>query len=85
VPPHVRAARVADEFNRKQGRPLQYQNGGWISYMMTVNGPEPLEASRSAIDYEHYVAHQLRPIAEAILSPIGGRFDALISQQAELF
>ena len=30
VPPHVRAARVADDFNRLQGRPLQYQNGGWI-------------------------------------------------------
>ena len=43
VPPHVRAARVADEFNRQQGRPLQYQNGGWISYVMTAAGPEPLE------------------------------------------
>ena len=25
VPPHVRAARIADEFNRLHGRPLQYQ------------------------------------------------------------
>ena len=59
VPPHVRAARIADEFNRRQGRPLQYQNGGWISYVMTVAGPEPLETQRSAIDYEHYLTRQL--------------------------
>jgi DNA polymerase-2 len=52
---------------------------------MTFNGPEPLEVLRSVVDYEHYLLHQLRPIAEAILSPIGGRFDILISQQAELF
>lgn len=85
TPPQVRAARLADEHNARLRRPLQYQNGGWISYVMTVNGPEPLEASRSAIDYEHYLVHQLRPIADAILSQAGDRFDALISQQAELF
>ena len=85
TPPQVRAARLADEHNAKLRRPLQYQNGGWINYVMTVNGPEPMEVLRSAIDYEHYVAHQLRPIADAILSPIGARFDILISQQAELF
>lgn len=27
VPPHVRAARQADEYNLKLQRPLQYQNG----------------------------------------------------------
>lgn len=85
TPPQVRAARLADEHNARLRRPLQYQSGGWISYVMTVNGPEPLEVLRSAVDYEHYLVHQLRPIAEAILSPIGSRFDILISQQAELF
>ena len=85
TPPQVRAARLADEHNARLRRPLQYQNGGWISYVMTINGPEPLEASRSAIDYEHYLVHQLRPIAEAMLSQLGVHFDALISQQAELF
>jgi DNA polymerase-2 len=38
VPPHVRAARMADAYNLAQGRPLQYQNGGWISYVITVAG-----------------------------------------------
>lgn len=85
TPPQVRAARLADEHNARIGRPLRYQNGGWISYVMTNNGPEPIEATRSSIDYEHYLMHQLRPVADAILSQTGDRFDALVSQQAELF
>jgi DNA polymerase-2 len=83
--PQVRAARLADEHNTRVGRTLRYQNGGWISYLMTTNGPEPMETWRSAIDYEHYLTHQLRPVADAILSQTGDRFDALISHQAELF
>ncbi|MBW6551910.1 DNA polymerase II, partial [Salmonella enterica] len=43
VPPHVRAARLADEHNQRLGRPLQYQRGGWISYLITTGGPQPLE------------------------------------------
>ncbi len=35
VPPHVRAARLADEENQKRGRPLQYQNRGTIKYACT--------------------------------------------------
>jgi DNA polymerase-2 len=85
VPPHVRAARVADEFNRKEGRPLQYQNGGWISYVMTVAGPEPLETRRSAIDYEHYLTRQLQPVADAILPFLGDDFESLVTRQRVLF
>ena len=44
VPPHVRAARMADEFHLRQGRPALYRNGGWIRYVMTLAGPEPLQA-----------------------------------------
>lgn len=85
VPPHVRAARVADEFNREQGRPLQYQNGGWISYVMTTAGPEPLETQRSAIDYDHYLTRQLQPLADAILPFLDDNFAALVGGQKELF
>jgi len=85
VPPHVRAARMADEFNREQGRPLQYQNGGWISYVMTTAGPEPLETRRSAIDYEHYVTRQLQPVADAILPFLQDDFTRLITTQQTLF
>lgn len=85
VPPHVRAARMADEFNHAQGRPLQYQNGGWISYVMTTAGPEPLETQRSAIDYDHYLTRQLQPLADAILPFLDDSFAALVGGQKELF
>lgn len=85
VPPQVRAARIADEYNDRVGRPRQYQNGGWIQYVMTKNGPEPLEIRRSRIDYEHYLAKQIKPIADSILIPLGEDFVTLTSSQQELF
>ncbi|GHA36046.1 DNA polymerase II [Photobacterium aphoticum] len=85
VPPHVRAARMADEQNARMGRPLQYQNGGWIEYVITVNGPEPIEAQQSPIDYDHYVDKQLRPVADGILPFIGLSFDAMTAPQLGLF
>lgn len=85
VPPHVRAARIADEYNQLQGRPQQYQNGGWIRYVMTVVGPEPLETQRSPVDYEHYITRQLQPVADAILPFLGDDFAALTSRQQTLF
>jgi len=85
VPPHVRAARLADEHNRTQGRPLQYQSGGWISYLITQAGPEPLEVRHAPIDYGHYVSRQLQPIADAILPFVGDDFATLIGGQMDLF
>lgn len=85
VPPHVRAARIADEVNAAQGRPLQYQNRGWIRYLMTTAGPEPLERRRSPIDYAHYLDRQLKPIADAILPFLGDSFTGLTSRQRVLF
>jgi DNA polymerase-2 len=85
VPPHVRAARIADEYNDQQGRPRQYQSRGWISYVMTVAGPEPLEVRRAPIDYDHYVTRQLQPLADAILPFVGDDFGKLIGGQLGLF
>ncbi|NQE50652.1 DNA polymerase II [Herbaspirillum rubrisubalbicans] len=85
VPPHVRAARLADQVNEEGGRPLQYQQGGWINYVMTTAGPEPLEKRRAAIDYAHYLERQLAPVADAILVFVGDSFAAVTSPQQELF
>ncbi|WP_223531764.1 DNA polymerase II [Pseudomonas sp. BF-R-30] len=85
VPPHVRAARLADEYNDRQGRPRQYQNGGWISYVITVAGPEPLEVRSAPIDYDHYITRQLQPVADAILPFVDDDFSTLIGGQLGLF
>ena len=85
VPPHVRAARAADEHHLSLGRPAQYRNGGWIRYVMTVAGPEPMETLHSPIDYEHYLERQLEPVADAILPFLGDSFARLVSRQQSLF
>ncbi|MDN4501681.1 DNA polymerase II [Alteromonadaceae bacterium BrNp21-10] len=85
VPPHVKAARLADEKNQKLGKTLRYQYKGWVSYVITLNGPEPLEYITAGIDYEHYIERQIRPVAEGILGFVGLDFDQLTSDQLGLF
>ena len=85
VPPHVKAARLADKQNEALGKPLKYQHKGWISYVITVNGPEPVEYLTSQIDYEHYVDKQIKPIAEGILPFINVSFADITSRQMGLF
>ncbi|AWH88111.1 DNA polymerase II [Limnobaculum parvum] len=85
VPPHARAAKLADEYNLAHGRPLQYQNGGTIRYLITLQGPEPLENLQSPIDYQHYISRQLEPIADAILPFMHDNFDSLVTGQMGLF
>jgi DNA polymerase-2 len=89
VPPHVRAARIADEHHIRLGRPAQYRNGGWIRYVMTTAGPEPLDVReagpRSPIDYAHYLEKQLEPVADAILPFMDDSFGRLTSPQGALF
>ena len=85
VPPHVRAARMADEQNVRLGRPLQYQNRGAINYIWTINGPEPLEYRQSVLDYEHYLSRQLQPVADGILPFLHDDFATLVTGQLGLF
>lgn len=85
IPPHVRAARMADEQNVRLGRPQQYQNRGAIDYIWTINGPEPLEYRQSALDYEHYLSRQLKPVADGILPFLGDDFATLVTGQLGLF
>jgi DNA polymerase-2 len=85
VPPHVRAARFADQKNHELGKSLLYQNKGWISYVMTTSGPEPIEYHTSQLDYDQYIEKQIKPIADAVLPFVGLNFDAITSNQIELF
>ena len=85
VPPHVRAARMADDYNDQHGRPRQYQRGGSIRYVITVAGPQPLENLTAAVDYDHYLTRQLQPVADAILVFVDDDFSALVGGQLGLF
>lgn len=73
VPPHVQAA-------RKLRSP-----GSWIRYVMTVNGPEPVEALQSRPDYQHYIDRQLAPAADGILQFLGTSFASVTDAQLQMF
>ena len=86
VPPHVRAARRAQEIRRARGLSMTSTfGGGWIEYLMTLNGPEPRLYQESPIDYQFYIGKQLTPIADAILSFQSASLGTIIDQQMELF
>ncbi|WP_071825894.1 DNA polymerase II [Phytobacter massiliensis] len=85
VPPHVRAARLADEQNLKRGRPAQYQNRGTIKYVWTTQGPEPVDYQQAPLDYDHYLTKQLQPVADGILPFLEDDFATLLTGQLGLF
>ncbi len=84
VPPHVRAARMAVESRAALGLPPS-QDGGWIEYVMTVNGPEPVRYSESPLDYTFYIDRQLAPIADSILAFKSTSLGAITDRQLALF
>jgi len=73
VPPHVQAA-------RKVSRP-----GNRISYVITRNGPEPVQQWHSQPDYDHYREKQLAPAADGILQFLGTSFATITDAQMSMF
>jgi len=60
--PQVKAARLMGWTSRK----------GRVSYVMTREGAQPVGASGSSMpDYDHYITHQLLPIAASIADALG--------------
>ena len=55
-PPHVKAARLIENLDSTI-----------IEYVITTNGPEPIQNKKNPIDYKHYLEKQLKPIADSIL------------------
>ena len=76
TPPHVAAARKS-----------RSDPGRVISYVMTRNGPEPIDNITAELDREHYVQRQVRPVAEPVLDTFGMSFEQAIGddRQMELF
>jgi len=85
VPPHVKAARMADMHNKEQNKPLRYQNKGWVEYYMTLNGPQVKEHLSAPLDYQLYIDRQLCVVADAILPFIGTSFAEITDTQMNLF
>ena len=73
VPPHVQAARKLP------------RTGSWIRYVITRNGPEPVDALESAPDYQHYRDKQLAPAADGILHFMDTSFGTLTDAQMDMF
>ncbi|UTA47583.1 DNA polymerase II [Simiduia sp. 21SJ11W-1] len=85
-PPHVQAAiKLAARGDRPR-------RGDWVSYCITVNGPEPVcdtqgepLALPAPMDYTHYLERQLQPVADAILPFFNSDFSALVDAQLNLW
>lgn len=73
APPHVQAARMLDNPPRI------------VKYLITVEGPQPLEKLSALLDYDHYVEAQLKPVADTLLSFLDLDFDRIVSGQQDLF
>jgi DNA polymerase-2 len=58
---------------------------GVVRYVVTTAGPEPVGHLTGRPDYEHYVTHQLKPIADALLRFVPGPdFDTLAGLRRQL-
>lgn len=75
-PPHVKAARKLEKIE-----------SSIIEYVITTEGPEPIQNQKHKIDYEHYIKKQIKPIADTVLSFFDTTFEDLIkgTKQTSLF
>lgn len=72
-PPQVKAARKMQNPGRR------------IHYVMTLNGPEPIENLSSRPNYQHYLDKQLAPAADGILQFMETSFERLTARQLDVF
>lgn len=76
TPPHVVAARKSTQ-----------SSGRLVSYVITTAGPEPIDNVEHPLDREHYIAKQVRPVAEPVLETLGLDFEQVIgdSRQYDMY
>ncbi len=85
VPPQIQAARKAEAFYKQNNQSSQYRHGGWIEYVITLAGPEPIENIQNPLDYQHYIDKQIGPVADGILYFLQKSFHTLIDPQQDIF
>ncbi len=72
TPPHVKAARLLDKITSTI-----------IEYVITTEGPQPIEKQTAPLDYEHYIEKQIKPIADSVLELKKTNFDDLMKGSAQ--
>lgn len=77
TPPHVKAAMKLES---------EIENN-LIEYVITTDGPEPVQNIQHSLDYDHYIDKQLKPIADSLLAFYGTSFEDQMkgTSQASLF
>jgi len=63
-PPHVKAARKLKKLESSR-----------IEYVITIDGPEPIQQIKHPLDYKHYIDRQIKPVASSILEALGKTFE----------
>ena len=67
TPSHVKAAKK-----------LKVRESDTIEYVITTDGPEPIQNITHQIDYEHYIQKQIKPLADQILCFYNLKFEDII-------
>jgi DNA polymerase-2 len=75
TPPHVKAARVLQQHGLEIPHTIQY--------VITTDGPRPVELIDQPMDYEHYIEKQIKPIAEEVLAFLHEKFDELTKDKKQ--
>lgn len=66
-PQHVQAAKK-----------LKKITSNIIEYVITTDGPEPIQNQKHKINYDHYINKQIKPIADSVLCFYNVSFDDLL-------
>ena len=74
TPPHVKAAKLLTRTEK--------DTGALIEYIMTKRGPQPVGMGGTP-DYDHYLAKQIRPIAESVLAFLPETFDGILAHATQ--
>lgn len=85
VPPHVQAARLAEDERQRRGLSPLFHGGESIEYLLTVDGPQLTLYASAPLDYSAYIERQLAPVADAVLKLYDTSLDQIISGQGSLF
>ncbi|MFT4282930.1 MAG: DNA polymerase II [Candidatus Woesearchaeota archaeon] len=72
TPPHVKAARKLDKIT-----------SNIIDYILTIEGPEPIEKIEHSIDYDHYIEKQIKPLADSVLYFYDKNFDDVLKGSSQ--